>query len=75
MLPNKTANVIKTRLESVSLTCKSHRSKTANTCIANPQILGTEASFFIYDNVIASETLIRNLCDISNDIITIPLVR
>ena len=30
ILPNKTANIIKTQLESVSLSCKSHRSKTAN---------------------------------------------
>jgi len=30
ILSNKTANIIKTKLESVSLSCKSHRSKTAN---------------------------------------------
>jgi len=29
-IPNKTANIIKTKLESVSLSCKSHHSKTAN---------------------------------------------
>jgi len=50
----------KTKLESVSLSCKSHRycSKTANVKIY-PQILSTKASFYIYDrpltnNVIAS---------------------
>ena len=30
ILRNKTANIIKTKLESVSLSCKSHRSKMAN---------------------------------------------
>jgi len=30
ILHNKTANIIKTKLESGSLSCKSHRSKTAN---------------------------------------------
>ena len=33
ILPNKTANIIKTKPESVSLSCKSHRSKTANITI------------------------------------------
>ena len=40
--------IIKTKLESVSLSCKSHRSKTANITIYS-QILSTEASFYIYD--------------------------
>jgi len=33
ILPNKTTNIIKTKLESVSLSCKSHPSKTANITI------------------------------------------
>jgi len=49
----------KTKLESVSLSCKSHRSKTANMQISNfyPQIQRIDAS----DHIYASHRLVVNL--------------
>jgi len=57
---NKTANIIKTKLKPVSLTCKSHSFKTAK--IKNPQILSTETSFYIYDWALTGINVIASFC-------------